>query len=193
MMNNPSEGIQEKALKIKLVIFDVDGVLTDGTLSYSAEGESIKHFNVKDGLGIKLLMSHGIDVAVISARQSLPLQRRIDDLGIQYFFPGVHNKLQAFDQLIQQLTINAEEVAYVGDDVIDIPVMKQVGLSCTVQDGYPLVKEAADWVTDAAGGAGAAREVADLILSSKMALRDAYYFLLNPDQDKRESPSEASG
>lgn len=180
-LTNP---ILKKARDIKLVVFDVDGVLTDGTLSYSANGEEVKHFNVKDGVGIKLLNTYDITTAVISAKDSAPLRKRISDLGIPHFYPACADKWAKLSLLLEQLNIEANEVCYVGDDVIDLKVMKRIGLSITPADGFWLVKKYADLVTDAAGGKGVAREVADIILSSRMSLEDAYIKAMLPEFEK---------
>jgi len=165
--------IKEKARNIKLVVFDVDGVLTDGTLSYSEHGEEVKHFNVKDGVGIKLLGCYDIVTAVISAKDSKPLHKRIQDLGIPHFFPGTKDKWAVLSALMDELWIEAGEVCYVGDDVIDLKVMKKVGLSISPADGFWMVKDHADLITDAEGGNGVARETADIILSSRMHSEEA--------------------
>ena len=166
--------IKEKAKKIKLVIYDVDGVLTDGMLNYGPEGELFKQFNVKDGVGIKLLQQQGIDVAVITAKDSKPLAQRMKDLSIKYFYPGCSNKLEAFSDLLDVLTLEPEQVAYVGDDVIDLPVMAKVGLSIAVQDAHAFVKKSADYISVTKGGQGVAREVADLILDAQFDLDKLY-------------------
>jgi 3-deoxy-D-manno-octulosonate 8-phosphate phosphatase (KDO 8-P phosphatase) len=176
-----SNANKEKARNIKLVVFDVDGVLTDGTLSYSANGEEVKHFNVKDGVGIKLLGCYDIITAVISAKDSAPLHKRINDLGIPHFYPGTKDKWAVLTQLMDELWIESDEVCYVGDDVIDLKVMQKVGLSISPADGFWMVKDHADLITDAAGGKGVAREVADVILSSKMSLREAYIQAMLPE------------
>lgn len=173
--------IKEKARAIKLVVFDVDGVLTDGTLSYSASGEEVKHFNVKDGVGIKLLGEYDITTAIISAKDSGPLQKRAADLGINHFFPGCKDKWAQLSLLMDELWLNAEEVCYVGDDVIDLKVMKKIGLSISPKDGFWLVKDHADLITDAPGGKGVAREVADIILGSRMPLDEAYIKAMLPE------------
>ena len=173
--------IKEKARAIKLVVFDVDGVLTDGTLSYSEHGEQVKHFNVKDGVGIKLLGCYDITTAVISAKDSKPLTKRIQDLAIPHFYPGCKDKWSALSELMDELWIEADEVCYVGDDVIDLKVMKKVGLSITPADGFWMVKEHSDLIADAAGGKGVAREVADIILSSRMPLEEAYIQAMLPE------------
>ncbi|MCW8929433.1 MAG: HAD-IIIA family hydrolase [Gammaproteobacteria bacterium] len=166
--------IKEKSRQIKLVIFDVDGVLTDGMLNYGPEGELFKQFNVKDGVGIKLLQQQGIHVAVITAKDSKPLSQRMKDLSVQYFYPGCSNKLEAFEKLLGALTLKQEQVAYVGDDVIDLPVMNRVGVSIAVQDAHNFVKETADYISIAKGGQGVAREVADLILDAQFDLNTLY-------------------
>lgn len=179
--------IKEKARNIKLVVFDVDGVLTDGTLSYSAKGEEVKHFNVKDGVGIKLLNTYDIITAVISAKDSAPLHKRINDLGIPHFYPGCADKWKQLSTLMDTLFIDPAEVCYVGDDVIDLKVMKRIGLSITPADGFWLVKEHSDLITDALGGKGVAREVADIILSSRMPLEEAYIKAMLPEFEQQQA------
>ncbi len=173
--------IKKKAQRIKLVIFDVDGVLTDGLLNYGPEGELFKQFNVKDGVGIKLLQQQGVHVAVITAKDSKPLYQRMKDLSVQYFYPGCNNKKEAFADLLELLSLEAEEVAYVGDDVIDLPVMARVGLSIAVKDAHVFVKKNADYISVAKGGQGVAREVADLILDAQFDL-DKLYSLMAAGQ-----------
>lgn len=180
-----ASSIKEKARNIKLVVFDVDGVLTDGTLSYSQNGEEVKHFNVKDGVGIKLLNTYDITTAVISAKDSAPLHKRINDLGIPHFYPGCKDKWQQLSTLLNTLSILPEEVCYVGDDVIDLKVMKRIGFSITPADGFWLVKKHADLVTEAAGGKGVAREVADIILGSQMSLEEAYIKAMLPEFEEQ--------
>lgn len=179
--------IKEKARDIKLVVFDVDGVLTDGTLSYSASGEEIKHFNVKDGVGIKLLNTYDITTAVISAKDSAPLRKRISDLGIPHFYPACKDKWEKLSALMDELWLEPNQVCYVGDDVIDLKVMKRIGLSITPADGFWLVKEHSDLITDAMGGKGVAREVADIVLGSRMPLEEAYIQAMLPDFEKTQN------
>jgi 3-deoxy-D-manno-octulosonate 8-phosphate phosphatase (KDO 8-P phosphatase) len=183
-LTNP---ILKKARDIKLVVFDVDGVLTDGTLTYSANGEEVKHFNVKDGVGIKLLNTYNISTAVISAKDSAPLRKRISDLGVPHFYPACADKWQKLSELVEKLAIEPNEVCYVGDDVIDLKVMKRIGLSITPADGFWLVKKYSDLVTDAPGGKGVAREVADIILSSRMSLEEAYIKAMLPEFETNTS------
>jgi len=166
--------IKRKAQKIKLLILDVDGVLTDGMLNYGPQGELFKQFNVKDGVGIKLLQQQGISVAVITAKDSQPLRQRMTDLSIQHFYPGCDNKINAFNELLALLSLDKNQVAYVGDDVIDCQVMAQVGLAIAVQDAHDFVKQTADYITSAYGGQGVAREVADLLLDAQFDLTELY-------------------
>lgn len=180
-----SNQIKELAGKIKLLVLDVDGVLTDGTLVYGANGEEVKNFNVKDGVGIKLLGHYGVSVAIISAKDSLPLKKRITDLAIPYAYTGCKDKLQALNELMDELGLGLEEVAYCGDDVIDLKVMKKVGLSVSPSDAYFMVKESADYVTQLAGGKGVAREVADLLLASRMDLKQAYIKAMLPEFEEK--------
>lgn len=179
--------LKEKARNIRMVVFDVDGVLTDGTLSYSGTGEEVKHFNVKDGVGIKLLALCDIVPVIISAKSSAALERRARDLKIHHFFPGISDKWACLSHLLDELMIDTGEVCYVGDDVIDLKVMKRVGLSIAPSDGYWMVKEHADLITDAAGGRGVAREVADILLSSHMPLEEAYIQAMLPEFENLKS------
>jgi len=176
--------IKEKARAVRLVVFDVDGVLTDGTLSYSASGEEVKHFNVKDGVGIKLLSDFDIDTAIISAKDSAPLTKRATDLGIKQFFPGTKDKWAVLSRLMDDLLIDPSEVCYVGDDVIDLKVMSRIGLSVAPSDGFWMVRNRADLITEAAGGKGVAREVADIVLGSRMPLEEAYITAMLPEFEK---------
>lgn len=156
-----------RAQKIKLIIFDVDGVLTDGGLYFSDEGIELKRFNSLDGLGIKLLKQSGVEPAIISARNTQTVAHRMNNLNIEHCYQGQSNKLTAYHELLKKLNLNAEQVAYVGDDIIDLPVMRQVGLAVAVADAHELVKENACIVTDKQGGHGAVREVCDFILKAQ--------------------------
>lgn len=160
-----TEKIISKAKKIKLVIFDMDGVLTDGLCFLSANGDIFKTFNYQDGLGIALLQSNGIDVAIITGDQSGVVDERAKRLKIKYVYKGRISKLSSYKDLKQKLNLADEQIAYMGDDIIDIPVMREVGLSVAVQNAQNSVKEIADYVTPLYGGDGAARELCDLVLS----------------------------
>jgi len=170
--------------RIKLVIFDIDGVLTDGRLRYGPDGEQLKVFNVKDGVGLKALMAHGIEVAVITGRACDALSRRMQDLAISHFWPGCHDKLAAYSELTARLGLSDTEVAYVGDDIIDLPVMQRVGLRIVPADGWHYMREqVADWVTHCSGGDGVAREVADRLLGERgLSPLEAYQVLLGDKQ-----------
>jgi 3-deoxy-D-manno-octulosonate 8-phosphate phosphatase (KDO 8-P phosphatase) len=176
--------VKNQALKIKLVIFDVDGVLTDGMLNYGPEGELFKQFNVKDGVGIKLLQQQGISVAVITAKDSKPLSQRMTDLSVRFFYPACNDKETAFNELLERLSLQKEQVAYVGDDVIDLPVMQQVGLAIAVRDAHAFVKNSADYITLTKGGQGVAREVADLILDAQFDLEQLYGQMVTAQKEK---------
>ncbi len=155
------------AARVRLVIFDVDGVLTDGRLYFLPDGRELKVFHVRDGLGIRRLQAAGIEVAVISGRDSPLVVRRMHDLGVTRVYQGHDDKLATFRALLDELGLSAAETAYVGDDVIDLPVMAVAGLAVAVADAHPEVRAAAHRVTALPGGRGAAREVCDLILEAR--------------------------
>ncbi len=159
--------IDELAKKIKLVIFDVDGVLTDGGLYFTEDGAEFKRFNSLDGQGIKMLKNNSVEVAVITALDSMAVARRMENLGITYFYQGQADKTAAFNDLLQKLNMNADEIAYMGDDVIDLPVMTKVGFSIAVANAHDVLKQRADLITEKPGGHGAVREVCDLILKAQ--------------------------
>lgn len=156
-----------RAAKIRLMIFDVDGILTDGSLHFSADGEALKTFNVLDGQGIRLLQNAGIATAIISARQSPIVARRAADLGITHVRQGIHDKKTAYLQLLNELSIPADECGFIGDDVIDLPVLTRVGFAASVPNGHAEVRQRVHHVTTASGGKGAAREVCDFILRAQ--------------------------
>jgi 3-deoxy-D-manno-octulosonate 8-phosphate phosphatase (KDO 8-P phosphatase) len=164
------QDIIEKAASIKLVIFDVDGVLTDGRLFFGDDGQEYKSFHARDGLGMKLLLKSGVDIGIITARSSELVKHRMNNLGIQHVYQGRLDKLAAFEELTAKLKLDAQSVAYVGDDIVDLPVMRRVGLAITVQDGHPLVVEHSHWQTPHGGGAGAARDVCELIMRAQNTL-----------------------
>ncbi len=156
--------LKEKASKIKLILLDVDGVLTDGRLYYTQNGEEIKVFNVKDGFGIKLAQKAGIEIGIISGRSSNALHKRLKDLGIEEIFTGKKDKLSALENIIERKNTKAEEIAYIGDDLVDIPVMRQVGFPIAVNDAQEIVKKYALYITKRQGGKGAVREAIEFIL-----------------------------
>jgi 3-deoxy-D-manno-octulosonate 8-phosphate phosphatase (KDO 8-P phosphatase) len=159
--------ILEKAANIRLVIFDVDGVLTDGSLFFGDDGQEYKAFNSRDGHGMKMLRSQGVEIAIITGRRSQVVEHRMKNLGVQHVFQGQLDKLPAFEQLLRTLQLEAGQIAYVGDDVVDLPVMNRVGLAIAVQDAHPLVRRHAHWQTPHRGGHGAARDVCEMILEAQ--------------------------
>jgi 3-deoxy-D-manno-octulosonate 8-phosphate phosphatase (KDO 8-P phosphatase) len=161
------ETIFEKAAKIRVVIFDVDGVLTDGSLFFDGQGQEYKAFYARDGLGMKMLQSTGVILAIITARSSPVVKQRMDNLKIEHVFQGQLDKLTAFKELLAKLKVEPQQVAYVGDDVIDVPVMLQVGLAIAVGDAHALAIKHSHWQTQANGGRGAAREVCELIMQAQ--------------------------
>ncbi len=161
------QDVEQRAALVKVMIFDVDGVLTDGSLTYGGDGEITKTFNVLDGLGIQMLARVGIVTAIISARQSPITARRAQDLGIHHVYQGKHDKRVAFAQLLDMTGASASECGYIGDDVIDLPLLRAVGLAVTVPNGHQDVREHAHYLTRAGGGRGAVREVCDLLLRAQ--------------------------
>lgn len=157
---------------IKLLVLDVDGVLTDGGLYYTESGEELKKFNVKDGMGIKLLQKAGIEVAIISASNSTATLHRARKLGITHAFIGVENKLEALETLCNKLGLQFSQVAHIGDDVNDLPIFQAIGVPLTVADAMPINQAKARYVTQKAGGQGAVREVCDLILAANQQSED---------------------
>ena len=152
---------------IELLLLDVDGVLTDGRLYYDDNGLEIKAFNVRDGLGLRLLMNGGVDIGIITGRRSQALVHRCRDLGIHRVYDGVSDKADLLDSLCEQMAIPAASVAFMGDDLPDIPIMRKVGLSIAVADAHNAVLAMADRVTAAGGGQGAVREVCEAVLKSR--------------------------
>ncbi|MBN1832260.1 MAG: 3-deoxy-manno-octulosonate-8-phosphatase KdsC [Deltaproteobacteria bacterium] len=159
--------IEEWAARIKLLILDVDGVLTDGHIIMNARGEEIKCFHVRDGHGLRLLMSAGIHVVIITGRKSKTVEHRARDLGIQELYQGVKDKESLVKKLIQHQKVDKEEVCCMGDDLPDLPMFNQVGFSIAVADACPELRTEADFVTRKRGGKGAVREVCELILKAQ--------------------------
>jgi 3-deoxy-D-manno-octulosonate 8-phosphate phosphatase (KDO 8-P phosphatase) len=156
-----------RAAQVKLFIFDVDGVLTDGSLHYGAEGEALKTFNVQDGLGIKLLQESGVLTGIISARRSPQVVARAKDLAIEFVHQGGHDKLTPFRALLDQLNLTEAQVAFIGDDVVDLPILSRVGFAVAVPNGRPEVLARAHHVTTNRGGHGAVREVCEFVLRAQ--------------------------
>ncbi len=157
----------DKAKKIRLLIADVDGVLTNGSLFYGSQGSEIKEFSVHDGLGMKLLEKSGVHLAIITAKQSQTVAIRMQDLNIKHVYQGQSNKLLAYEELKQKLNLNDAEIAYIGDDLPDLPLLRRVGLSVSVPNAPKVMHEHVAWVTQAAGGQGAVRELCEFIMKAK--------------------------
>jgi 3-deoxy-D-manno-octulosonate 8-phosphate phosphatase (KDO 8-P phosphatase) len=164
------QDVLDKARQIRLVIFDVDGVLTDGSLYLSDDGKEYKAFHSRDGHGMKMLRNSGVELAIITGRTSEVVKHRVADLGIQHVYQGQQDKIVAFDTLLETLGLAASQVAYVGDDVVDLPVMLRVGLAIAVQDAHHLVTKHAHWQTPNKGGRGAARDVCEMIMEAQGTL-----------------------
>lgn len=172
------QDIHEKASQIKMVIFDVDGVLTDGSLFLGDDGQEYKAFHSKDGHGMVTLQKHGVTIGIITGRTSQVVKKRMESLGIKHVFQGQKDKLPAYEQLKQELELSDDEIAYVGDDVVDLPVMTRVGLAIAVQDAHNLTKEHAHWITPSDGGRGAAREVCEMLMQAQGTLQQAFDYYL---------------
>lgn len=149
--------------KIRLIIFDVDGVLTDGSLYYGPEGEFFKVFNAKDGLGISRLAKNGYELGIITGRESPFVLRRAKDLGIPHVYQKKMEKLPVFEELRAKLNLNYDQIAYMGDDWIDVPILKLVGCAACPKDAMPCAKEVCNFFSQYNGGRGAARELCDAI------------------------------
>lgn len=166
------EKVVELAASLKLLILDVDGVLTDGKLYFDNDGNEYKSFHARDGHGIKLLQQSGVSVAVISGRRSNSVALRMRSLGVEHIYQGHENKISAFYEILEKMTIEPEKTAYIGDDLLDLPLIKRVGLGIAVQDANFMVKQHAQWCTELAGGCGAVREVCDLIMQAQGTFDD---------------------
>ena len=163
----------DKARAIKLVAFDIDGIMTDGRLYFSSLGDEIKAFNVKDGLGIKLLRQTGVEVAIITGRNAELVNRRAKDLKIEKLVQGREDKKVALQELVARTELTPEQVAYMGDDLPDLPAIRYAGLGVSVSDALPLVKEHADIITQSNGGDGAVRELCEMIMDAQGTLSKA--------------------
>ncbi len=168
-----------KARQIKLLVLDVDGVLSDGVLLYGNSGEETKGFFTADGLGIKLLAAAGVPVAIITGRQSEIVKRRAAELGIERIVQGRDDKLTALEELLSTLDISIDEVAYMGDDLPDLAAIQAAGLGMTVADGDEFVASFADWRSQRPGGRGAVREACEFILDAQGRLEEARASFLN--------------
>lgn len=156
----------ERAARVRMLVLDVDGVLTDGKLYFDNNGNELKTFSTRDGFGMRCLQRHGIELALITGRKSLIVDKRAEQLGIRHVYQGRNDKLKAFAELLEATGFEANTVCYAGDDWIDLPVLDRVGFSVTVADADAVVKRRVHWVTSRPGGRGAVREICDLIMAA---------------------------
>jgi len=161
------KNIKEKLCKIKLLILDVDGVMTDGKIIMDDGGRELKSFNVRDGHGIKILQRYGVAVAILTGRKSKVVEFRAKDLEIKDVYQGALNKKEVFEKILKKRKLSADETAYLGDDIVDIPVLKRAGFSAAVADALDVVKKSVDYVTKNRGGDGAVRELCEMILQAQ--------------------------
>jgi len=166
-MRTIEPALQERAAAIRMLVLDVDGVLTDGNLYFDNAGNEMKAFNTRDGLGIKALQKCGIEVAIITGRKSEIVSQRMRELEIQHVYQGREHKLKSFTHLLDATGLDADQVCYAGDDWIDLPVLVRVGLAVTVADADEYVKDHVHWITQRKGGQGAVREICNLILTAQ--------------------------
>jgi 3-deoxy-D-manno-octulosonate 8-phosphate phosphatase (KDO 8-P phosphatase) len=167
------QDIHAKAQGIRLLIFDVDGVLTDGSLYLGDDGQEYKAFNSRDGHGMKMLQNSGVAIGIITGRTSEVVRIRMESLGIKHVYQGKHEKLPTYEELRDKLALQDDQVAYVGDDVVDLPIMRRVGLAIAVNDAHPLVVQHAHWQTPHSGGRGAGRDVCEMIMEAQGNLQSA--------------------
>jgi len=177
-MEFPPE-VLKKAEKVKILLLDVDGILTDGRIIITSSGEEIKHFNVIDGMGIKLLQKAGVEVGIISSRFSMVTEHRAKELGITLLYQGKLEKLAVYEKILKEKEFKDEEVAYMGDDWIDLPILKRAGLAISVPNAWFPVNDYVDYITKHPGGYGAVREVCDLILKAKGKWVELLHFYLS--------------
>jgi len=163
------EALKQIVKNLKLLILDVDGVMTSGKIYVCANGDEMIAFNAQDGIGIRRLQASGVTVAVISGRDTKAVRHRLDRLGIQHVFLGQIDKIPAYQTLVEKLSVAPEQIAYIGDDLPDIPIMERVGLSVAVKNAVSAVKQMAKWQTQTKGGKGAVREICDLIYEAQQS------------------------
>jgi 3-deoxy-D-manno-octulosonate 8-phosphate phosphatase (KDO 8-P phosphatase) len=160
-------GFQKKAAKIKLILFDVDGVLTDGGIIIDDRGVEAKRFDVRDGQGITSLIHFGIKIGFITGRYSNVVRRRAKELGVTMVYQNVKDKVKIYDRIKRKTGLKDEQIAYVGDDILDLPVLRKAGFAITVRDGWPGLKSEVDYMTKSRGGRGAVRELSELVLKAQ--------------------------
>ena len=162
-----SPEIKDRIKKIKFVIMDIDGILTDGRIIYDNKGNELKFFDVQDGFGIVLLKRIGVESAIMTAKKSKVVSRRAKDFGVKYLYQDCFDKLKAFQEILGKINLSPEEICFIGDDLIDIPVLKRVGFAVSVPNAVDEAKEAAHYITKREGGRGAVREICDLIIKTQ--------------------------
>jgi 3-deoxy-D-manno-octulosonate 8-phosphate phosphatase (KDO 8-P phosphatase) len=167
------QDLQAKAAQIRLVVFDVDGVLTDGRLFLGDDGQEYKAFNSKDGHGMRMLLDSGVDIGIITGRTSEVVRIRMESLGIRHVYQGRRDKLPAYEELKNASGYTDSQIAFVGDDVVDLPTMRRAGFAVAVQDAHDLVKQHAHWITPSRGGRGAGRDVCEMLMQAQGTLEDA--------------------
>ena len=163
----PPGDVLARAANVRVVAFDVDGVLTDGSLYFGADGAEQKAFHARDGHGLKMLKASGVEICIITGRSSTIVAQRMAELGIRHVYQGQEEKRGALETLLRELNLPAAQAAYVGDDIVDLPAMLHAGLAIAVADAHPLVRRHAHWRTPNGGGRGAARDVCELIMTAK--------------------------
>lgn len=162
--------VLERARAVRLIVFDVDGIMTDGRLIIGDDGQEYKSFNSQDGLGMKMLKASGVDMAIITGRTSNVVTKRAESTGVSHFFQGVEDKLEAFLQLMRKAGLDSSQCAFMGDDLVDLPAMRASGLAVTVPGAPELVRQHAHYITSKEGGRGAVREVAEFIMQAQGTL-----------------------
>ncbi|HID97866.1 MAG TPA: hypothetical protein EYP57_06735 [Thermodesulfobacteriaceae bacterium] len=167
LTDNSQKALFARASRVRLLALDCDGILTDGRIVYTSDGEQIQNFHVQDGLGLKLLNQAGIHLAIISSRTSTALSRRAGELGIDMVYQGRQDKVDTYKEILGRLGLENHAVAYMGDDLIDLPLLRRSGFSLTVPDAPDQVKQNSDYVTSRPGGRGAVREACELILKAR--------------------------
>jgi 3-deoxy-D-manno-octulosonate 8-phosphate phosphatase (KDO 8-P phosphatase) len=169
-MTTLASDVDQRARAIRLLVLDVDGVLTDGRLYYGGDEVELKAFHIQDGHGLKMLRESGIEVAIITGRTSQAVERRAQNLGVQYIYQGVGDKLAVFQQLLARLGLSAAAAAGMGDDLPDLPILRRCGLAVTVPEAPALIRSHAHYVTSLHGGSGAVREVCELLMQAQGTL-----------------------
>jgi 3-deoxy-D-manno-octulosonate 8-phosphate phosphatase (KDO 8-P phosphatase) len=165
--HNPNLTLEQRAKKIKVVMFDIDGVMTNGGLMLGDDGLEYKNFHSQDGLGLKLLHNTGVRMAIVTGRTSNVVIKRAENIKIKQIYQGVENKLEAFEELLHDFNVQADECAFMGDDVVDLPPMRRAGLAVTVPHAMPLVKQYSHYITAKEAGHGAVRELCELIMKAQ--------------------------